>query len=157
MSVVFSVKGTSDFIELRRYKGDCQNCACLKASKWWIATVRESANVPYEILCDSCRKAELPLVVDDAHAISILHDLLNYGSREKVWDEPGNLNPTDVLVRLAMSDFRIESMVRPLFTYVDADVNVCPPEAALRLYVQRLTALAEKAQELDEDISYKTR
>lgn len=95
--------------------------------------------------------------VEGSHAISILHDLLNYGSREKVWDEPGRLNPTDVLVRLAMSDFRIEAMVRPLFTYVDADVNACPPEASLRLYVERLTTLAEKALDIDEDIVYRSR
>src|SRR5579859_6752997 len=43
------------------------------------------------------------LLVEDAHAISILHDLLNYGTFEKPWDE-GDLNPTDVLVRLSMAD-----------------------------------------------------
>src|SRR5277367_1087191 len=94
---------------------------------------------------------EFAFEVEPWEAIAILNDLLNYGTHEMSWQE-GSLNPTDVLIRLAMSDFRIEAMVRPLFTYVDADVNVCPPEESLRLYVERLTALAEKASEIDEEI-----
>lgn len=95
--------------------------------------------------------------VEDSHAISILHDLLNYGTHEKPYDEPCSLNPSDVLVRLALSDFRIESMVRPIFEYVDAKANDCPPEEALRVYVENLTAMAEKALDIDEDIVYRPR
>jgi hypothetical protein len=89
----------------------------------------------------------------------ILHDILNYGHEEQPTDA-GQLNPSDVLIRLSLADFHIESLVRPLFPmrYTDTDrVIEIPREEVLQAYVEKLTTLAEKALELDEDIIYRTR
>jgi hypothetical protein len=92
-------------------------------------------------------------------AILILNDLLNYGTQEKVYWK-GTLEPTDVLVRLSLADYRIESMINPLPFYdcaVDKLVTKMPNEETLRFYVDKLIALAEKANEVDDEISYFTR
>ena len=89
----------------------------------------------------------------------VLHDVLNYGNEEQPTDG-GLLNPSDVLIRLSLADYHIESLVRPVFAlrYTDTDAIIeIPDEQVLRTYVEKLTELAEKALEIDEDIVYRTR
>jgi ribosomal protein S27AE len=119
-------------------------------------------------LCDTCDGygidptddplGDYAFIVSDNDAIIIVHDLLNYGSREKRYTDC-TLDPGDVLVQLSLSDYRIESMVNPVLEY-DVDVKQkteVPTEETLRVYVELLTKLADKALDIDESIIVKTK
>lgn len=98
-------------------------------------------------------------VAQENEASLLIHDVLNHGHEEQPTDH-GTLNPSDTLIRLSLADYHIEALVNPIFPrrYTDTDeVIAIPPEATLRAYVEKLTALAEKALEIEEDIIYKTR
>lgn len=102
---------------------------------------------------------DFAFLASEHEAHLLLHDILNYGHEEQPTNE-GTLNPSDVLIRLSLADYHIEALVRPLFPrrYTDTDEIVeIPPETTLQAYVEKVTALAEKALEIDEDIVYKTR
>ena len=97
-------------------------------------------------------------MADERAASLLLHDILNHGHEEQPTDG-GSLSASDTLIRLSLADYHIEALVNPLFPrrYTDTDeVIEIPPETALRAYVEKLTELAEKAQEIDEEIVYRT-
>lgn len=95
----------------------------------------------------------------------IIHELLNYGTREKDW-RMGSLSPSDVLVRLTTAEFRVSSLTKPWSDNqgVTIDENGVKPcvrvisagydEDRLQRYVDELRTLAEKAVEAGEEITY---
>lgn len=108
---------------------------------------------------------ELEMNVANASAKLILREILNFGAKEKdIYG--GTLDPTDVLIRLTTAEYRISSLVRPTTEtqgVILTENGVAPGckvvecgmnEERLQGYVDKLRILANKAIELETEITY---
>lgn len=159
MAIMFTVEGAN--VKRVNKKFVCQKCGA-------------SNGRPTHADCDVCDGygidptdnplGDFAFLVSENDAIIILHDLLNYGSQEKPYWK-GELTPDDVLIQLALADYRIDTIVNPKFSfgYEEASVDTGraktqpPSEETLRKYADKLQTFAEKAIEVGENIIYFTR
>lgn len=160
MAIIFTVEGAN--VKRVNKKFVCKTCG---------ASPGKPSHHPDCDICDGYGidptdnpLGEYAFLVSENDAIVILHDLLNYGCQEKPYWK-GELSPDDVLIQLALADYRIDTIVNPKFSfgYEDASVDTGkaktdpPSEATLRKYAEKLQAFAEKAIDVGENIIYFTR